>query len=566
MRRTTATELRWVGFLVAFLVVVGASAAAEPVERQDRFRILHGVAETLADRDLTWDDQISMRIGVMEAQDRVRLTAAAPFTVEGGGTTLTVAAGSVVGFTVALSKAAERRFWPVVETVPEARAEDLAGVVDAWQERGHRVTVFPAGAKLRYRGQLVHDNRRWFVAVEPTATETDAEGLFGVLQSFGARPWVYETLDRPATGVMELRDASGVLLGSFTGPARIRSAKPVKVFQVEFAVGYPWHGFEDREFRGVAEVRIDKVGRLQLVSELDIESYLQGVVPSEMSSNYPHEALCAQAVAARGETMAKYGIRHQADPYDLCAEQHCQVYSGLSREHPNTNAAVGATRGRILRHGDLIADTVYSACCGGHTEHNDNVWSTNPSGALRGCPDLAPGAAPFPTTATEAALKAWFEATPDAWCSKPVSLTTGRFRWRQTFSRDEVSKLVAARYPSVGTVRSLVPVRRGVSGRIIELRMVGAGDTAVIVKELPIRQLFGGLKSAAFVVETKGKDAEGFPTSFTFVGGGWGHGVGMCQWGARGQADAGRSWRTILAHYFADTQVLDVYRLPLRRH
>ena len=543
---------------VALMVfVLCAQAIHAGNTREGRFAELYKIKNELSNRQICWDGEMTIRIGVMENQKTIAVTAEEPYQIIGAPEVIEGAANEVLTFRLKSAKTAERLFWPVVETIENKKEAQLFKTVEKWEGLGHKVTVHPAGARLYYRDFLIHDNRRYFVSVEPTDNQTDCEASFQDLIPHGARPWPLETLTTEAAGIMELTRQDGTVVAEFDGPARLSSNKPLKVFRVEYGVGYSWHGFQDRHFRGILEVRVDKLGALQLISELDIESYLQGVVPSEMSAHYPHHALCSQAIAARGETLAKFGTRHLADPYHLCASQHCQVYGGLTKEHENTNKAVQDTKGRILRQGDLIADTVYSACCGGHTEHNDYVWSTDPSPALRGVPDLKPEAEPFPNPMTEEALKVWFGKKVKSYCNLPVDYYQTRFRWKEEFTQTKLDELVAKKYPNVGTVKALIPLSRGVSGRLRELKVVGSKDTVIVQKELPIRFLFGVLKSGAFVVEKNG-------SNWTFIGAGWGHGVGMCQWGARGMAEAGNTYRKILAHYFSDTYILNVYRLKKR--
>ena len=549
----------WSNRLCVALVVfvLAATVVHAGNNRENRFAKLYKIKNELSHRQICWNGEMTIRIGVMENQKTIAVTAEEDYQIIGGSEVVNASAGEVLTFKVKSSKKAERLFWPVVKTVESKKEAQLFNTVEQWEELGHKVTVHPAGARLYYRDFLIHDNRRYFVSVEPTDNQTDCEASFQNLIPHGVRPWPLETLTAEASGVMQLVRKNGTVVAEFDGPARLSSNKPLKVFRVEYGVGYPWHGFQDRHFRGILEVRVDKVGALQLISELDIESYLQGVVPSEMSAHYPHHALCSQAIAARGETLAKYGTRHLADPYHLCATQHCQVYGGLTKEHANTNKAVQETRGRVLRHDDLIADTVYSACCGGHTENNDFVWSTEPSPSLRGKSCLKPEADPFPNPMTEAALKVYFSKKVKSYCNLPVDYYQKKFRWITELTQSRIDELVAKKFPNVGSVKELVPLSRGVSGRLRELKVVGSKETIVVQKELPIRFLFGGLRSGAFVVEKKN-------SKWTFVGAGWGHGVGMCQWGARGMAEAGNSYRKILAHYFTDTYILNVYRLKKR--
>ena len=523
-------------------------------QRLQNFEELYQIREDLARRRISWSNDLGVRIGVMEAQDEIELSASASFVLEGGDEPIPFDAGQVITFRVKESRPSERLFWPVVKTVPQEKEGTLASVVEKWERLGHEVEVHAAGARLYYNDFLIHDNRRYFVSVEASPTETQCIASFQELIPEGVRPWPLETLEKEAKGSMELLDSDGSVIAEFSNAVKFSSSSFLKVFDVEYGVGYPWHGFQDRHFRGTLEVRVDKLGKLQLINELDIEDYLQGVVPSEMSAHYPHQALCSQSIAARGETLAKYGTRHLADPYHLCSSQHCQVYGGKTKEHERTNAAVQETLGLILRQGDSISDTVYSACCGGHTEHNHFVWSTDPCPALVGKVDLRPDAEPFPDTEDEEAMKAWFSRKAKAWCNLSADYYQRRFRWKTQLSKAKVDELVSKKYPKLGSVEAIIPLSRGVSGRLRALQLQGSNDTVIVQKELPIRLLFGGLNSGAFVVEESS-------SAWTFIGAGWGHGVGMCQWGARGMAEAGKTYREILSHYFSNTYILDVYRL-----
>jgi SpoIID/LytB domain protein len=291
---------------------------------------------------------------------------------------------------------------------------------------------------------------------------------------------------------------------------------------------------------------------------------LAGIVPSEIFADAPDAALRAQAVTARGELIAKIGHRHLLDPFLVCAEQHCQVYSGLSRESPRATAAVMATRGQVLfrRGTSAMVDSVYSAACGGFTEDNDVAWPSEASPELRGHLDLDVAANPDMRRFAgglrdDATLRAWLETEPPTYCARGRFARPGQLRWTTTLTAAEVDRLVNAQHP-VGHVLSLEPDGRGASGRLRALVVRGDRGTARVERELPIRKLFNNLRSAAFVVDAT-RGADGRPTSFTFRGAGWGHGVGMCQTGAMGMAERGSTHEEILRHYFTNSELGRVY-------
>jgi SpoIID/LytB domain protein len=268
------------------------------------------------------------------------------------------------------------------------------------------------------------------------------------------------------------------------------------------------------------------------------------------------EAIKAQAVVARGEVFAKIGTRHFLDPYLLCASTHCQVYAGVGAEHPRTSRAVRSTKGELLFRDSCLVDSVYSASCGGHTEDNDAVWSDPPKKSLRGRPDMPPEAAkkfiPLKTHLSE-----WLRSSPPAWCSLSTHNKPGLFRWQRIIPSVEMDKLIAKQKP-IGQVMAIQILDRGVSGRVKAIRVVGSEGDLVVQREWPIRQLLGMLKSGMFEVGIE-LDADQMPTNFHFIGGGWGHGAGMCQLGAIGMAEHNHDYHQILSHYYNGAKVFRLY-------
>jgi SpoIID/LytB domain protein len=272
------------------------------------------------------------------------------------------------------------------------------------------------------------------------------------------------------------------------------------------------------------------------------------------------EALKAQAVAARAELLTKIGTRHLGDPYLVCSSQHCQVYSGAGRENPRTTAAIAATRGQVLFSegiGDLV-DTVYSASCGGYTESNENVWDDMAADpALRGRPDVA-GAnanafARFGGAITDANLREFLSAAPPAFCK--TASKNARYRWTVRRTAAEMDRLVTPL--GLASVHTIEVLERGISGRAKTIKVIGERGERTVRGELHIRQLFGGLPSAMFVVDVEKAGAH--PSAFVFSGGGFGHGVGMCQTGAMGMAEAGFKYGDILRHYYRGSIIRKLY-------
>jgi stage II sporulation protein D len=225
-----------------------------------------------------------------------------------------------------------------------------------------------------------------------------------------------------------------------------------------------------------------------------------------------------------------------------------------------------ATRGELLfidNNADLV-DTVYSASCGGHTEDNDRIWpSMAPAPELRGHYDLATfeksggkseKKTATPTLATpgvsEAAVRAFILSPPKTWDSVASIGADDRVRWSVTRSPTEIGEMLKPY--KLGTLNAIEVLSRGVSGRALLIRIVGERGETTVEGELKIRQLFGGLRSSMFIVDVKAGGA-------TFTGGGFGHGVGMCQTGSIGMADNGKTYRDILKHYYPGSRILKLW-------
>jgi SpoIID/LytB domain protein len=248
-----------------------------------------------------------------------------------------------------------------------------------------------------------------------------------------------------------------------------------------------------------------------------------------------------------------------ADPYLLCSTQHCQVYAGAGQEHPRTTEAVNATRGMVLLRKDgRLVDTVYSASCGGFTEHNDNTWPVKADDTLRGHLDADPDnpfLQAFRKGINEKNFMSWLNAPLKTWCGQ-TRLNQNKYRWKEVIPAAKMDELVKPF--GIGHLRGIRIIKRGISGRVNSLELQGTQGKRQIRGELDIRQLFGGLKSSMFMVEIR-PGSHGRPQEFIFRGGGWGHGVGMCQTGAIGMAEAGKKYQTILRHYYPHSEIKALY-------
>ncbi|MBF5041199.1 SpoIID/LytB domain-containing protein [Aggregicoccus sp. 17bor-14] len=442
---------------------------------------------------------------------------------------------------------------------PFADKAGLAIEQARWQARGLRVRPHVLGALFGIAGKVI-DNRRYLLLVdEVLGPEEAAARQAAVLRQFGVRTSLFEEVQAPASGVLELLDDAGRVQGAWRDSLVVETLDGAgfDVAQVEYGVGYDFHSFEDRSYRGTLQLTVDRYGTLGVVNLVPLEDLLKGLVPSEIFARAHPEALKAQAVTARGEVLAKVGTKHLADPYLLCSEQHCAVYKGRSGEAASTSAAVEATRGEALFGADgRLVDSVYSAVCGGHTEDNDAVWGGPPNPNLRGRPDLLEQEGHGEPLPSPAQLAEFLRADLPAACRLSSFAQASKFRWERRFTAEQVDALTASL--GIGAVQAMSVTERGVSGRAKLLTLSGEKGATQVRGELNIRRLFGMLNSAMFLVSAE-RDARGRVSGWVFTGGGWGHGVGMCQTGAIGRAEAGQDYREILRYYFSGAEVAAIY-------
>lgn len=323
------------------------------------------------------------------------------------------------------------------------------------------------------------------------------------------------------------------------------------VRDIKYAGGYAWAGVSDREYRGFFEMNFSS-GGFSIINIVNLEEYLYSVLPSEMISWWPSEALKSQAVIARSEALYKKNISqpHIKKGFDLCDDQHCQVYKGVKQETESSRKAVDSTRGEILEYSGKLAHTLYSSNCSGCTQSSKNLkgWSDVPY--LEETADAA--GEDFPGDLVM--LDKWLKYPPDIFCAPSKYTYYAESRWMRIITQDELGEQINRAY-DVGGIKKIVPVKRSKSGHINHLIIEGTKGNAEIEKENLIRGLaMGRLRSTNFIAEGYGKRS-GLPEYFIFWGAGWGHAVGLCQSGAAGLAEKGSKYPEILKKYYKDTRI-----------
>jgi stage II sporulation protein D len=523
----------------------------------------HDAADLLYSSQLSFDSEGTPKVtvGIMEGQREVVLSCSKGLTIRLSGpadTQVDVPAGHRIRLSGYGQVPGETHYRVVLTGLRGGNLSAISDVRRTWGDRDVHVEEISIGGIVGFPSRILDNRRSLLVTKTIYSSREEAEvAAQGLTETWKLKsiPRVFGQPLKRSKGTLLATDLkSGLVIRqadliSFVGG----DSHPITVEQVEFGKGYAHHSFEDRRFRGEIVVAIDSTGRLAVVNRLSAEHVLQGIVPSEIFPTAPPAALEAQAIAARSELFAKIGIRNLADPFLVCATQRCQVYGGINKETVATNKAVQRTRGMMLFDAnEHLVDAVYSASSGGHTESNEHVWEGSPNPTLRGKFDGKKSNAPWPKgkVPTIEQLTKFIDDPPWTYAG---NTTKGRkvFRWVKVLPTADMDSLVNKRH-KIGHVTALQVLERGVSGRAKRVLFQGTEGEVVVKGELKIRRLLGNMRSSMFI--TSFRDGHWF-----FKGGGWGHGVGMCQYGAIGMAEAGKSATKILRTYFSGTKVNAVY-------
>ncbi len=439
-------------------------------------------------------------------------------------------------------------------------------VVQKAREKGIPCVIENTGNTLRLGGRTIAGDATFYVDIDHEfRTRQKAEQTLGAMSGFKnatvisteASPHGIITMTFLNGKTLELKDAIRCSGAQFT------------IFNIPVGQGYHWAHQESRTFNGEIEFYLDHHGMMTVINVLPLSDYLLGVLPGEMSSTFPLEALKAQAIAARTYFLHNFGRKHRNDPFDVCADVHCQSFVGIQSSEKNEQA-VRETLGEGLVYKGELCSTPYSAMCGGHTEYAQNVWQSDGEDYLKGVYDM-----PNPERiesrfdlSIEKNARKWIKADADVFCNVErngnpefAAYAKKYFRWEKRFTSVQLEHNIKKHTGlDFGSLLNLIPGTRGVSGRLVELIVVGTKDTFTIQRELNIRKALSPstLFSACIYID-KIDGIDGQPEEFIIKGAGWGHGVGMCQIGAAMMALHGYKANDILKHYYQGAVIDKLY-------
>ena len=371
---------------------------------------------------------------------------------------------------------------------------------------------------------------------------------------------------------------------------------------VTIGVNFHWERKETQTFLGTLRFVVES-DKIVAINELPVEKYLESVISSEMSATSSLELLKAHAVISRSwllaqmqkrrevaesgnnffsftkkeDTLIRWYDREDHTLFDVCADDHCQRYQGITKEtSPHVAEAIRQTKGQILMDGEEICDARFSKCCGGISEEFQYCWEDTPKTYLTAVRDIALGVEhTLPNLTNEEEAEKWIRFNPPAFCNtqdkKILSEvlndydqeTVNFYRWKETLSQKKLQQLIADKLKmDLGAILDMKAVERGKSGRISKLQIIGTEKTFTIGKELEIRRTLSDshLLSSAFVVDKYDKDEQGVPQRFELIGAGWGHGVGLCQIGAAVMGEQGYHYDAILLHYYQGAEIKKLYK------
>jgi SpoIID/LytB domain protein len=442
--------------------------------------------------------------------------------------------------------APQRQFHLFVKSFAPDKSSERDTFLAELRAKGFAPEIVTIGRGFTTDSGRALDTRVEWVSIAREPTAAAAESRRKQLQAQGYNAWVQAQRVDDGRGFIQIRTAAGEVVASISSPLIISPRAPVALEPVETSYWDPKRG--PQTFAGRIIVRLGDDHGLDAIEEIAIEDYLRGVVPAEMSVSWPIESLKAQAVAARSDVVAALSGRYTLEGYDFFATERSRAYQGAAGWSAATDEALRATAGEVLAEDGRVAPAVFSASCGGWTEDNDTAWFGPPDPALRGVADSKRGGTRI---SPQESPDRFLRERGNAYCA----VDEASFRWQRSYAEPELRAIINKVVP-VGRIEDIALGERGVSGRLKSVRIRGSSATETVQKELPIRRAFGNLPSAFFILnKSRGVSGE---TVYTFTGGGRGHGVGLCQQGARGMAMQGAKYDEILRHYYRDTSVVKV--------
>ncbi|MBL7095154.1 hypothetical protein ISS22_14410 [candidate division KSB1 bacterium] len=441
-------------------------------------------------------------------------------------------------------------------------------------ERGIGARIKKLGAQFYFKKKLVCDNSEYWLVVDKLSSEQEANNFAEKMFADFNYKIFREKRDEPHA-LFELFDSESEKLGEAENSIRMVPESPGAITYIYDSTSNDISNnkvSKTAAFFGAVEFRCLDENKVAIICEKTIEKYVENVVALQMSAELPDEIIKAQAIAVRSKAISGLGINHYDDPFDVCSEEHCQVFSSILQIPAKISKAAEDTTGLVLMNKNQVKGINYSAICGGHADSNNFVNSNFFDETF---PPVFDGAnqdifREFGDLSQAENLKSWIKNKPDAFCNLSYlknqnipGLLKDYFRWHITYDLEELGKIISKNVGTdIGSLYEIIPISRGVSGRLKEIEILASNKNLVIKDQSEICRVLAHdrLLSSCFIIESQ-MDEQGFPVSFTFQGAGSGHGAGLCQAGGTGMALYGADYSEILKHYFRGFKLKKIYEV-----
>jgi len=467
------------------------------------------------------------------------------------------------------SQPAEYRYYLMLkESGIKANIEDE---IEEWHKRGHNVSCLTVGGEIHLNHRLVNRNEKHILLAGPFNTEKEARhhsNEYGYLNHCR----IHRKPVKAAKSVLEIYDPSCEQFLEVHDGIKLIPKKPDAYFELcNFEIKHKSERKPQKEnlfYNGQLVVKADENNSLIGINEIYLEDYLKGVLLSEIEGGISPAYAKSLAIAVRSQVIARFGQYHTAEEFDFCSEGHCLRYYGKKDGNEVINQAVKETTGLVLQSDETVCNAYFSYSCGGFTENASDVWFKENDCFSTGKYDGEKPLQKDLDLTSEDNVEQWILDRPDVYCRQEAADQTyltrvgsDAFRWEVFYTRQELEQILYEKTgEKPGIIYEIIPLKRGVSGRIKELEILGSLKNVRIRGELNIRSALSEtlLNSSCFIVKAE-KDEDGVPLNFLLVGAGKGHGVGLCKTGAAKMAKLNKTVEEILGHYFEQATIKEIY-------
>jgi stage II sporulation protein D len=435
-----------------------------------------------------------------------------------------------------------------------------------------QILIRQAGGEVFYSGNKITNNHKYILMAGPFKSEREARHYcknIGQLNHYN----VHRKLEKNGSGIIEIFDLESDFYTEVNDsikliPIDYKEYFEIKHFEIPLCGESAKVVRENLFYQGGLHIKIDENSELAGFNQVSLELYLKGVLASEIGEQNTLEFIKAMAIIIRSQVFANYGQKHFDEPYDFCSSGHCLRYYGIKPQSDFIAEAINQTSGLLLENQKTVYPALFSYSCGGHTDTYDinNIASDgHKANAKFDCCESRQ----FNYNLTnEDDVEQWIMLQPEVYCKETneasiidPKLATSSFRWEVFYTRLELEKILNEKTgENPGIIYEIIPLSRGVSGRIKDIEILGSLKNVRVVGELNIRSALSDslLQSSCFIVKPElGED--GIPLSFTFIGAGNGHGIGLCKVGAAKMASENKNMENILNHYYQESNIQKKY-------